>query len=250
MNNLLLQNKICVVTGTSRGIGKAITEEFVNQGAIVYANARELGSIDQWASSFEGVKPGMVYPQYYDINDYGAVKNAVLHIKEKHNSIDVLVNNASLRNNSLLGAISRDAIESVFSTNVFAALNLMQLVSRIMTRNKRGSIINLSSIAGVGGVGGQVLYSATKGAVISMSRAAAKELAGYGIRVNVIAPGLTDTEGFIRENGQYVEEKLKTIGFGRLATPKEIADVCVFLASDMSCFISGETINVNGCALM
>lgn len=246
--NKILENKICLITGANRGIGRAIAMKFVDEGAIVYANARKEGSIEEWVNEIsEDLKPS-VFPLYFDIRDAEACKQAILKIKSESGRLDVLVNNAGKVSYELLPMISFDKLSSMFETNVIATIRLTQLASRIMTRQKSGSIINMSSIVGVQGAKGQLGYSATKGAVISLTKSAAKELAEYNIRVNAIAPGMVGTERFLDVFEKSFKEKISSIGMGRLASPEEIANACVFLGSDLSEYVTGQVLGIDGCA--
>ena len=242
----LLERKVCLVTGASRGIGRAVAEKFSEEGAVVYANARIPASINDWAVECS-VKNGVsVTPLYFDVTDYAAMKESVLQIMKEQNRIDILVNNAGVVSYEPLGMAQTEKIRAMFEVNVFAVISIMQLVSRIMSRQKRGSIINISSIVGLKGVKGQLAYSASKGAVISLTRSAAKELAAHNIRVNAIAPGMIDTSRLhdAMENG--FKERLSDIGMGRLGKPDDIANACLFLGSDLSEYISGQILGVDG----
>lgn len=246
----LLQGKVCLVTGASRGIGKSIAQTFAENGAIVYANALVEDKIDDWASSVSKSCDTQVFPLYFDITDSSATKNAIMRIKKDQGRIDVLVNNAGLGYNELIGMISMDKMRKVFEVNVFALTNLLQLTGRLMMKQKKGSIINISSTVGMKGNPGQLAYSASKGAVIAITKSAAKELANHNIRVNSIAPGLVDTEMFrLAEKGDMVE-RISRIGMGRLAKPEEIANACTFLASDLSEYITGQVLAVDGSAIL
>jgi len=249
-NSRLLEGKVCLITGTSRGIGKSIAERFAEEGAVVYANSLETANIDKWASELSSKRNTSVIPLYFDVTDYAAAKNAIMRIKKEQNQIDVLVNNAGIGIHELLGMISLDNVRKTFEVNVFALLNILQLTSRIMTRQQFGSIINISSMVGLHGNPGQLAYAASKGAVITITKSAAKELANKNIRVNSIAPGLTDTEMFKKAEPKNIEDRISRIGMGRLANPTEIADACVFLGSDLSSYISGQIIGVDGCAII
>ncbi len=249
-NSGLLNNKVCLITGASRGIGKAIAERYVAEGATVYANARREGSVDDWAHKIEKGYNGEVFPLYFDITDAQASKRAIMRIRNEQRRLDVLVNNAAVEVDELIGMISHDNMERMFEVNVFAMIGLIQLVARLMIRQSAGSIINISSIVGQKGNRGQLVYSATKGAVIALTKSAAKELAFKGIRVNSVAPGLTDTDMMkSKKNGQ-IEERISRIGMGRVAKPVEIADACVFLASDLSQYVSGQILGVDGCSVL
>ncbi len=243
----LLDGKVCLVTGAGRGIGRAIAERFASEGAIVYANDVNKDELDRWIPQF---MEGVIRPICFDITEESAVKNAALFIKKEAGRIDVLVNNAGIEFNESIGMISRKNMEKMFLVNVFAMVDLIQVVSRVMGRQESGSIINISSIVGRRGNPGQLVYSATKGAVISLTKSAAKELANKGIRVNSIAPGLTNTRMMQAEDNEKLQQRINNISMGRLAEPADIANACLFLASDLSSYISGQVIGVDGCSIL
>lgn len=240
MGNDLLKGKVCLVTGATKGIGKAITELFVREGAIVYGCGRDAEGFAE-----------EVLPLCFDITDSDAMKNAVMQIKREQGKIDVLVNNAGVVSNELLGTVSKEHLRNMFEVNVFAAFELMQLVgSKIMCRQKSGSIINITSMVAQNGCAGQVAYSASKGALISMTKSAAKEWAGKQIRVNAVAPGMTGTERIMKTIEEQYKGEIPTIGMQRLATPEDIANACLFFASDMSSYVTGEVLGVNGAMII
>ncbi len=242
----ILNNKVSLITGASRGIGKAIAERFAQEGAIVYANAREEGSLDDWALSCSKRYNTVVVPMYFDVTDSNLAKQAIVKIKKEQQRIDILVNNAGLISYELLGMTNLEKLREMFEVNVVAMIQLMQLTTRIMARQKSGSIINISSIVGVQGVKGQLSYSATKGAVNALTKSAAKELASNNIRVNAIAPGMVGTERFKKVFDEKFSHRIDDIGMGRLAEPEEIANACVFLGSDLSSYVSGQILGVDG----
>lgn len=244
----LLDNKIALVTGTNRGIGKAIIEAFAREGAIVYANARQTGSLELLSEKINQECHGKIIPVYFDVTDVAKIKFALMEIRKAHGQLNILVNNAGIMSNQLLGSITIGEINKLFSVNVYSVLQLMQYSVKLMKENS--SIINISSIVGERGSRGQILYSATKGAVIALTKSAAKELAEKKIRVNSVAPGLTDTDGLQSTDAVHLSERIKNLPFGRVADVKDIANACVFLGSDMSTYISGEIIGVNGSAIM
>jgi len=248
MSTRLLEGKICLVTGTNRGIGMAIAERYAEEGAVVFANARKEDSLETWAKQCSEKYHTSVIPLYFDITDAAASKAALLKIKSDFGRIDVLVNNAGMVTYELLPMIDFEKLRAMFEVNVIAMIQLVQLASRIMTRQKSGSIINMSSVVGVQGVKGQLGYSATKGAVISITKSSAKELIEHNIRVNAIAPGMVGTERFTAVFEEKFKDKIANIGIGRLAEPNEIANVCVFLASDLSTYVTGQVIGVDGSA--
>lgn len=247
----LLENKVCIITGAGRGIGQAIAQLFAEQGAVVYANDLREGCMDSWAEEKNRQVGDRIRPVYFDITDEGQVKEAVLQIKKKSGHIDVLVNNAGIEFNEIVGMISSSNMEKMFRVNVFGTINMLQMVSRVMGRQDNGgSIINISSMVGLRGNAGQLVYSATKGAVISLTKSAAKELAPKKIRVNSIAPGLTRTKMMEQADISKLQNRIKNVCMGRLAEPADIANGCLLLACDLSGYISGQVLPVDGCTIM
>lgn len=237
----LLENKICIITGAAQGIGREIAHRFAEDGAIVYACDRQ-----EFTSDNESI-----HPLVFDLTDAAAVKAAMMQVFKAEGRIDVLVNNAGVVFNRKIGMILRDETELMFRINVIAVLELIQLVSRLMARTGGGSIVNIASVTAVLGSPGQVAYSATKGAIIALTKSAAKELASQGIRVNAVAPGIVKTERFAElyeANGEKIDERISRIAMRRLGTPEDIANACSFLASDRASYISGQVLGVDGCA--
>lgn len=247
----MLSGKVCIITGGSRGIGKAIAQCFAQNGAIVYATATKSGSVETWSDKFnEGIK-GEVRSLYFDISDEKAVRDAVLQIKKSCGHIDGLVNNAGIEFNELIGMISYNNMEKMFSVNVYGTINMIQIVSRIMGHQKNGgSMVNITSMTALRGNRGQLVYSATKGAVISLTKSAAKELAEKKIRVNAIAPGLTNTDMIKQADPGKLQSRINNICMGRLAEPEDIAKACLFMISDLSIYVSGQVLAVDGCTIM
>ena len=245
----LLKDKVCIVTGSVRGIGRAIAELYAVEGADVIVNGTRPGSADEWIEKSEN--RDRLHSYYFDITDASAVRQNVMAIKNQFGHIDVLVNNAGVEFNELIGMISRDNMEKMFNVNVYGTIEMIQAVSRIMSRNKNGgSIINISSMVGLRGNAGQLVYSATKGAVIALTKSAAKELTSRGIRVNTIAPGLTQTEMMEQADLEKLQGRISNICMGRIAKPVDIAGACLLLASDYAGYISGQIIPVDGCTIM
>lgn len=237
----LLENKVCIITGAAQGIGKQIARQFAEDGAIVYACDRQEITSDN----------ERIHPIVMDVTDATGVKNAFMQIYKAEGHIDCLVNNAGIVYNRKIGMIVREETERMFRVNVIAVLEMIQLVSRLMARNGGGNIVNIASVTAVLGSPGQVAYSATKGAIIAMTKSAAKELAPQGIRVNAVAPGIVKTERFAElyeANGEKIDARIQRIALGRLGTPEDIANACAFLASDRAAYISGQILGVDGCA--
>lgn len=245
----LLKEKVCIITGSGRGIGKAIAELFASESAKVVVNDSRTGSADEWIAQSENKE--RFYPYYFDITDPSAVRTNVMAIKKDLGHIDVLVNNAGVEFNELIGMISRENMEKMFRVNVYGTIEMIQAVSRVMSRNEKGgSIINISSMVGLRGNPGQLVYSATKGAVIALTKTAAKELAPKKIRVNSIAPGLTQTEMMEQADLEKLQGRINNIAMGRIAKPNDIAGGCLLLASDFAGYISGQVLPVDGCTIM
>ena len=246
----MLKNKIALVTGAAQGIGRAIVVEFAKNGATVYANDVNSGKLENLVDDISKMNiSGKVIAMPFDITDNNANKKAILSIKKEQGKLDILVNNAGIMKDAIIGMINQDVIHQTFAVNVYAAMDLMQLAAKIMLRQKSGSIINLASIVGVNGNRGQLVYSASKGAVISMTKTAAKELAPSQIRVNAIAPGNIDTDLFRSVAEEYQKEKIDSVRMGRLGTPEDIAKTALYLASDLSEYVTGQILVVDGSAL-
>ena len=247
----LLEHKVCLITGAGGGIGRAIAELFAAYGANVYANDAKEGCMDDWQREYEELLPGKIHAVYFDITDERAVREAVIRIKKESGRIDVLINNAGVEFNELIGMISRKNMEFMLNVNVIGTINMLQTVSRVMGRQPDGgSIVNISSMVGLRGNRGQLVYSATKGAVVSLTKSAAKELAKNKIRVNSIAPGLTLTPMMEQADPEKLESRIQNICMGRPARPGDIARACVFFASDLSEYVSGQVLAVDGCTIM
>ena len=244
----LLAGKNAIVTGSNRGIGNAIVEKFAFYGANVWACARKSSEkFSTFCHRLEVDFDVWVKPVYFDMEDTDAMKEAVKRIRAEKLVVDILVNNAGVvPENQLFQMVSLDEMKRIFSVNFFAAMQLTQLVSKMMLRCKSGSVINMASIAALDGEPAQVEYVASKAALIGATKKLASELGAYGIRVNAIAPGVTKTE-MLATMQKDLQNKIgaETI-LKRLADPKEIADVVVFLASNLSRYITGQVLRVDG----
>lgn len=247
----LLENKVCLITGAGRGIGRAIAERFASDGAVVYVNDLTPGDMESWAAECTFRNGTRVIPVCFDVTDSSALKAGLMSVYKAEGRIDCVVNNAAIISNRKLGMIAKSDMERMFSVNVLAVIDMIQTASRLMARGGGGCFVNIASITGVVGSPGQVAYSATKGAVISLTKSAAKELAPQHIRVNAVAPGIVRTERFDElylNDGSKIDSRIEKIALGRLGTPEDVADACSFLASDRAGYISGQILGVDGCA--
>lgn len=242
----LLDGKVCMITGASRGIGRETARRFAEEGAILYVTDIRDGSLEELKAELIRKYQADVTTLYFDVTDENAAKTVVPAIKKGHGRLDVLVNNAGVMRDSRIGMIETQLMHDVFDVNVVAVINMIQLANRFMSRQKSGSIVNISSIVGLEGAAGQLVYAASKGAVAALTKSAAKELAPNGIRVNAVAPGLINT-GLLKAIGDdKIQENLRNIRMGRLGDPVDVANVLVFLASDLSGYVTGEIIGVDG----
>lgn len=243
---MLLKNKVCIITGCNRGIGASTLDLFAQEGAIIYANSRQEGVLEDKKKQLESNYECKVIPVYFDVRDSDAIQKTIREIQKEYGYLDVLINNAGVMRDANIGMLDKDIMRETFETNVFGAMDMLQYAARMMKKKRSGSIINFASVVGVYGNSGQMMYSASKGAVISMTRTAAKELSSYNIRVNAVAPGMIDTDMFRSIGEERMNEHLKRIGMGRFGTPEDVARLCVMLASDYSEYVTGQIIGVDG----
>lgn len=240
----ILENKTALVTGASRGIGLAICQKIASEGATVYAGVRNLDSVRAFDS--DNCSNGQINPILLDVCDAQSIKNAIKKIKNDVGRIDILVNNAGITILERLEMVSDASVDKIYNTNVFGLLNVTKTAIRLLKKSESPCIINMSSIMARESDIGQTVYAGTKAAVESMTRTWVKEYSSDGVRVNAVAPGNVNTDMFniISEEERRVE--LSKIGLGRIAEPEEIANVVLFLASDLASYVTGEVISVNG----
>ena len=244
---MLMQGKTVLITGCRRGMGLAMVEVFAANGANIYAHAREADEafIEQMAAIAERHQV-TIWPVCFDMTDYDAMKLAVKKIMSDKRPLDAVVNNAGITLNGLFQMTSEAQLREQFEVNFFAVYLFSQYIARIMVRNQRGSIINIASTAGEDGNPGKSAYGASKAALIAMTKSIAAELGEKGIRANCIAPGITDTDMLLTMPAHVVEEARNSADLRRAGTPVEIAEAALFLASDLSSYITGQTIRVDG----
>lgn len=243
----LLEGKVAIVTGCDQGIGLCICREFVREGAVVYANILKEDSKSYILQVCDSL-PGRVFPMCFDVTDKSAIMDCIKFIKkEQSGQLDILVNNAGVKKDGLVEMIDDSSIEKMLAVNVIGVIHMTQAALKLMKRNpKGGAIVNISSIVGLCGNTGQSIYGATKGAVASLTKSWAKELASQQIRVNAVAPGSVDTDMFYTMSDEMIQKSIEAIGMKRLGQPEEIAKAIVFLASDMASYVTGEILGVTG----
>ncbi len=238
---MLLLDKVALITGASRGIGQAIAEVFVAHDAAVVLVARS-ESIHALAESLQqaGGKAAAIQG---DVTDEATVRECIKHCRLQHGRLDILVNNAGVMSQAVMGMISLEESRKLFEVNVMSMINLTQYAARMMKAS--ASVINVSSIAWRGLVGASV-YSATKSAVVGFTVAAAKELGPRGIRVNAIAPGFIDTDLTRGLSPETHQRTVASIRMGRIGQPQDVANAALFLGSDLSSYLTGQVLGVDG----
>jgi 3-oxoacyl-[acyl-carrier protein] reductase len=244
---MLLEGKTAFITGTNRGIGKEILKLFALNGANVYACSREeneeqLIFLNELSKKFSVT----IIPLYFDLNDESAIEDVVKKLFLDKVKIDILVNNAGVAHGGFFRLTKIDEIRNVFQTNFFSQLFLTQCLARIMVKYKSGVIINITSIAGIDALPGYIAYGSSKAALNYATKTLSKELSQFNIRINSIAPGLTNTDMAVLMEEKAKAKMIMSNAFERLANPEEIANCALFLASDSSSFINGQIIRVDG----
>ena len=242
----LLEGKVAIITGASRGIGKGIAEVFADQGATIiftYASSDEKARAFEAELAAKGVK-AKGYKS--DASDFNAAQTLVDEVVAEFGTVDILVNNAGITRDTLLMRMSEEQWDDVPRVNLKSIFNLTKAVIKPMLKARSGSIINMSSIVGVTGNAGQANYAASKAGMIGFTKSVAQELGSRNIRCNAIAPGFIETEMTEKLDPKVVEEWRNTIPLKRGGTPIDIANTTLYLASDLSSYVTGQTIHVCG----
>lgn len=241
----MLEGKVALVTGASRGIGKAIAEALGEQGATVIGTATTEGGAEAITQRFAeaGIKgQGM----RLDVGDESSVDAVMKDISDRFGAVAVLVNNAGITRDNLLMRMKSEEWDSVVNTNLTSVYRMTKACLRAMMKAKTGRIINIASVVGASGNAGQTNYSAAKAGMFGFTKSLAQEVGSRGITVNAVAPGFIDTDMTRELPDAQRDALLSSIPLGRLGKPEEIASVVVFLASDAAAYVTGETIHVNG----
>lgn len=243
---MLLEGKVAIVTGASRGIGKAIAQQFIAQGAKVaftYRSSAEAAQVLEQELSANG---GTVKGFQSDAASMTDAEQLIEEVVGAFGTVDVVVNNAGITDDTLLMRMSEEQWDRVIGINLKSCFNLTKAVLRTMLKAKSGSIINISSVVGVQGNAGQANYAASKAGILGFTKSVALELGSRNIRCNAIAPGFIETEMTAQLDEATVQGWRDAIPLKRGGTPDDVANLCVFLASDMSAYITGQTLNVDG----
>lgn len=242
----LLENQVAIITGASRGIGKSIAQKFVEQGAKVvftYMSSEEKArALEAELTALGGVAKG-IKANAASMADCEDLVNKVV---EEFGTVDIVINNAGITRDNLLMRMTEDSFNEVIQTNLNSVFNMTKAVQRTMLKARKGSIINMSSVVGVKGNAGQSNYSASKAGILGFTKSIALELGSRNIRCNAIAPGFIETEMTAVLDEKVVNEWRQAIPLKRGGTPEDVANLCLFLASDLSAYITGQTINVDG----
>ena len=242
----ILKGKTAIITGATRGIGRGIAEVFAKQGANVlftYSNSSDLAKEIEDNLSKENV---IVKGYKSDASNFEDCKKLVDQITEEFDTVDILINNAGITRDNLLMRMQEEDFDKVIEVNLKSVFNMTKAIQRTMLKQRFGSIINMSSVVGVKGNAGQSNYAASKAGIIGFSKSIALELGSRNIRCNVIAPGFIETEMTEILDEKVVQEWRNSIPLKRGGTPLDIANTCVWLGSDMSSYVTGQTIHVNG----
>jgi 3-oxoacyl-[acyl-carrier protein] reductase len=246
-NSRLLEGKNAVVTGCSRGIGKSIVEVLASNGSNLWACARTHSTdFENYLQDLSDKFNVSITPIYFDLNNKEEIKNAVKKIIADKNNVDILVNNAGITYNSLFQMSTQNKIEEVMNVNFMAPFLFTQYIVKIMLKFREGSIINISSSAALDGNAGRSVYGASKAALLCATKALAAELGDQGIRANVIAPGITETDMLESMSEEVIRDTVMSTDLKRSGMPRDIANAVLFLASNLSSYVTGQVLRVDG----
>lgn len=243
----ILTGKTAVVTGSNRGIGRELVTRFAEEGADIWACARtETEEFTGFIEELAGKRQVLIEPVYFDLSNSNQIKEGIQGIIKKKKPVDILVNNAGIAYGATFQMTSLDKLREVFEINYFAQIQIMQLISRCMMKQKSGSIINIASVGGIEANPGYLAYGSSKAALIWATKCLSKEMGSYGVRVNAVAPGLTETSMGHYKSEEELEQVVKRTSLRRMGAPKEIADAVLYLASEQASFVTGQILRVDG----
>lgn len=243
---MLLIDKTVLITGASRGIGKEMAKLFAKEGANLILLARNLENLQNLKYTLTSQYNTNIHLFTCDVSNQIQIKEIFSDLRSNKINIDVIVNNAGIMKDAMLGMATEELMHEIYNINVFGSMFISQQASKFMIKNRKGSIINLSSIVGTNGNKGQTVYASSKAAIIGFTKSLSKELASFGIRVNAIAPGFIETDMTAGMDPKFYEKNKVMIGMGRMGKPDDIAKVALFLASDLSEYVTGQIIGVDG----
>lgn len=246
----MLEGKTAIVTGASRGIGKAIAQKLASQGAAVVINYNGSEEKAQEAQREIQERGGTASIYRCNVADYAQCEKFIQDVIQEYGSLDILVNNAGITKDGLLMKMSEEDFDKVIATNLKGAFNTIRFASRQMLKQRSGRIINMSSVSGVAGNAGQANYAASKAGLIGLTKAAARELASRGVTVNAIAPGFIETDMTDVLGDKVKEAAVAQIPLGRFGKPEQVAAAAAFLASEEAGYITGQTLHVDGGMVM
>ncbi|MCL2064596.1 MAG: 3-oxoacyl-[acyl-carrier-protein] reductase [Candidatus Cloacimonetes bacterium] len=244
-----LENKVAIITGSAQGIGFAIAEKLSESGAITIITDINQEMVEKAVQKL-AEKCSRIDGFVMNVTDADSIENCFKNVINKYKTIDILINNAGITKDNLIMRMSEQDWDAVINVNLKGTFLCTKKVSRIMLNQKSGSIINIASVIGIMGNAAQANYAASKGGILALTKSTAKEFASRGIRCNAVAPGFIETEMTSVLDEKVIEEYAKAIPLKRMGKPIDVANLCLFLASDESSYITGQTFNVDGGLIM